>query len=63
MTDIEQLKYIVENGFCHEDMICFNCIMNDKGSMSCSNKSVMIKNAKELLNELRTKKLERIIND
>jgi hypothetical protein len=63
MTDSDKLKYIVENGTCHDDMICFDCIMNDKGPMSCLNKSDMMKNAKELLNELRTKKLERIIND
>jgi predicted metal-binding transcription factor (methanogenesis marker protein 9) len=68
MTDIEQLKYVAENGTCHGDIPCRACTFGKcclmRGSLmnylNNTNQKIMQNRAKELLNELRIKKLERI---
>ena len=55
MTDIEQLKYIVKNGICHEDISC-SCTFGKYCDYGCFNIEYdMVKDAKKLLNELRIK--------
>jgi hypothetical protein len=57
-NDIEQLKYIVKNGTCHYIIECCNCPLNCQKSGLTYN---MVEEAKKLLNELRIKKLKRIL--
>lgn len=59
MTDIEKLKYIVKNGTCYVEY-CNHCPM--KCMENLDNISIdIVKEAKKLLNELRIKKLKRLL--
>ena len=59
MTDIEQLKYIVKNGTCQIDILCCDCSLKCMKNIDNYEYDI-VKEAKKLLSELRTKKLKRI---
>jgi len=60
-SDFDKLKYIIKNGTCHITLLCCDCPLNCTKNLDNFEYDI-VKESKKLLNELRTNKLERIMN-